>query len=145
MVYPQIRRKARECVLQLLFSWEFADGEPEGVLEAFWKLTPAKQSVRDYAEKIVHVFTVNRHDIDKDIEAALDNWSPERVGCVERAALRMAYTEMKYLSDVPPTVAINEAIEVTKRFGSDDSPRFVNGVLDRLRKNVETPHGDVTH
>lgn len=143
MVYPQIRRKARECVLQLLFSWEFADGEPEAVLDAFWNLTPAKKSVRDYAEKIVHVFSVNRHEIDNDIESALENWSPERVGCVERAALRMAYTEMKFIADVPPSVAINEAIEVTRRFGSDDAPRFINGVLDRLRKNVEPKHDDV--
>lgn len=92
--------------------------------------------MRAYAEKLITGVCANREELDTSINAALDNWTPDRVGKIELAAIRIALFEMIYLSDVPASVAINEAIEVTRNYGSDEAPRFVNGVLDRLRKQL---------
>lgn len=136
---PHIRRRARECVLQFLYAWDITREDPESALEAFWSITSAKPASRNYAEKLIHLYTMNHESLDAEIAGVIENWSPQRVGRIEQAAIRMAYTEMKLMPDVPPTVAINEAIEVTKRYGSDEAPSFVNGVLDRLRKNALAP------
>jgi len=77
---------------------------------------------------------MDRAALDADIDTAVHNWSPERVGRVERNILRIALYEMRHADDVPAAVAINEAIELAKMYGTDDAPRFVNGVLDRLRE-----------
>ena len=74
-----------------------------------------------------------RQALDERIDSALRNWTPERVGRVERNILRVALYEMDYEDDVPKKVAINEAIEISKEYGSDEAPRFINGVLDRLK------------
>jgi N utilization substance protein B len=129
-----VRRKARERALQFLFGLDFTGYAWDEVVEDFWAVHLTRPSVRRYAERVIRGVCEQRHELDREIADALRNWSPERVGRVERNVLRIALFEMRCIPDVPATVAINEALEVTKRFGADDAPRFVNGVLDRLRK-----------
>ncbi len=83
---------------------------------------------------------MSRHleELDEEIAGSLDNWTPDRIGYVERAVLRIALYEMRHCDDVPDSVAINEALEVTKIFGTEDAPKFINGVLDRLKRKSQT-------
>ena len=137
MFHPKTRRMGRERALQFLFGLDMTRKvDWRGLLSDYWGINPAREPVRQYAEQLIAGVCDHQAELDQRIHGALENWTPERVGYIERAVLRIALFEMLYLPDVPPTVAINEAIEVTKRFGGPESPRFVNGVLDRLRKQA---------
>ncbi|MDK1022295.1 MAG: transcription antitermination factor NusB [Candidatus Hydrogenedentes bacterium] len=126
------RRKARCRALEFLFGLEFTKGDWRVTLDAFWKTFETRQSVRDYAETLVAGVLEDLSVLDEDIDASLKGWTPERVGRIERNVLRVAIFEMGSIDDVPPKVAINEAIELAKSYGSDESPGFVNAVLDRV-------------
>jgi len=131
---PRIRRKARERALQFLFGLDFTHNPWESAAAIFWEIEPTRPSVRHYAMTLIRGVCEQRELLDEAIAAALQHWSPERVGHVERNIIRIALYEMRNAEDVPPAVAINEAIELAKAFGADDAPRFVNGILDRLRQ-----------
>jgi len=126
------RRQARERALQFLFGLEFTGYEWELVIDDFWDGNPCRPGVQSYAERLIAGVADHQEELDAHIVSALENWSPERIGRIEWSMLRIALCEMLYHPDVPPAVAVNEAIEVVKRFGSNEAPRFVNGVLDRL-------------
>ena len=126
------RRKARCRALELLFGLEFTQDDWRGALAAFWKTFETKESVREYTEILVAGVVEHGEALDEDIDAALKGWTPERVGRIERNVLRIAVFEMGLVDDVPLKVAINEAIELAKGYGTDESPGFVNAVLDRI-------------
>jgi transcription antitermination protein NusB len=130
------RRSARERSLQFLFGLEFTGYHWEEEFEDFWSHFPTRSVMKPYTELLVRGVCENQAELDQHIDAALDKWTPDRVGRIERVILRIALFEMMHVPDVPSTVVINEAIEVAKRFGSDETPRFVNGVLDRLKKTL---------
>jgi len=132
-VSPVVRSRARERALQFLFGLEFTNYAWQDVLERFWVLNPPKASVREYAEWLIDGVASHREELDSDIQSVVESWAPGRIGHVERNIIRLALFEMRYGEDVPAGVAINEAIELAKRFGSDEAPRFINGVLDRLK------------
>ncbi len=104
------------------------------MLDAFWETFPSKPGVRQYARTLVAGVIAHCDELDGHIASALTNWTPERVGRIERNILRVALFEMAYCEDVPNKVAINEAIEIAKSFAADEAPRFINGVLDRLKE-----------
>lgn len=133
---PQQRRKARRRALEFLFSIEFTQYEWEAALETFWETFDTKQVVREYAKMLIKGIVEHTDDIDAHINGALTNWSPDRVGKIERNILRVAVYEIAYTDDVPQKVAINEAIEIAKAYGSDESAGFVNAVLDKLKSTV---------
>ena len=134
---PLVRRRARERALQFLFGLEFTHYAWEDVIDNFWDTRPSRPTVKQYAIQLIRGVQENLPLLDEQIAAALQNWSADRVGRVERAILRIALYEMRHEPDVPVAVAINEAIELAKSFGTDDTPRFVNGVLDRLRRTSD--------
>ncbi len=137
MINPNVRRRARERAVQFLFSIDFTRYDWREELEPFWEMNPSKPGVRIYAEKLIAGTCEHVEELDAAIGPALDNWSLDRIGAVERASLRVAFFELKHCPDVPAGVVINEALEVAKIFGNDESPRFLNGVLERLRKSLE--------
>jgi N utilization substance protein B len=132
-VNPALRRKGRERAVQFLFGLEYTKSDWDEAIIGFWDSTPTKESVQEYARFLVEGVVTNMESLDATIDEAIRNWSPDRVGHIERNILRVAAFEIAHCDDVPSTVAINEAIEVAKRFGTDEAPRFVNGVLDRLK------------
>lgn len=136
---PQVRRRARERALQFLFGLEFTGNDWEQAIGGFWAVRPSKPGVMKYALRLIRGVQENRAALDEEITAALENWSVNRVGRVELAIIRIALYEMRHERDVPVAVAINEAIELAKTFGAEDAPRFVNGVLDRLRRASAGP------
>jgi transcription antitermination protein NusB len=135
------RREGREAALQLLFHWDLNSQEPleSKMIEAFWKLRPAPQSLRAYAIALVHGVIANQTAIDEKISSYTANYELKRISAVDRNILRVAIYEMLFEPDVPPVVAINEAIDVAKKFGTEDSGRFVNGLLDRVKLDLSRP------
>lgn len=138
-VSPQARRIARERATQFLFGLEFTGEDWEAGLEPFLDSQPVRPAAREYAIGLIRGVRDHLEELDAAINSALENWAPERVGRIERNVLRVALYEMRYRDDVPSSVAINEAIEVAKRFADENAPRFVNGVLDRLLTAPEGP------
>src|SRR3990170_1342011 len=131
------RRKGREYALQLLFQADVGDrARREAVsptrFEAFWAQRNASPDVRAFAETLVRGVETRAADINRILERHAHHWSLERMAAVDRNVLRLAVYELCYLTDVPPRVALNEAIDIAKKYGSEESGRFVNGVLDDI-------------
>jgi len=141
---PKVRRRARERALQFLFGLEFTGAPWNEALEGFWRMRPSRPSVKRYAQHLIRGVCEGRDALDATIAEALERWSPGRLGRVERNILRLALYEMRHQDDVPVNVAINEAIEIAKAYGADEAPRFVNGVLDRLKTSAQNEHGPDT-
>ncbi len=129
------RRDGREAAVQFLFSRDLNDDD----FEAFFGLRLAKPEVREFAIELARGVIENAKEIDARIAARLDNYDFSRLSVVDRNVLRLAVYEMFHRDDVPPVVCINEAIEISKRFGTTESGRFVNGVLDKLKADLTRP------
>jgi transcription antitermination protein NusB len=133
---PKIRRRGRERALQFLYGLSFTGYAWQEAADAFWAQNPSRPGVRRYATQLIRGVCEHQAELDAEISEALANWSLARVGAIERNVMRIALYEMRHEDDVPPRVAINEALEVVKVYGADNAPRFVNGVLDRLAKKL---------
>lgn len=110
------------------------DHSPER-LDAFWALREAKPAVREFAEILIRGVAAHHSEIDSAIRTRLENYSFHRLAAVDRNILRLGAYEILFANHIPPQAAINEAIEIAKRFGTEESPRFVNGILDRILKS----------
>jgi N utilization substance protein B len=133
------RRKARELALQVLFHIDFTGGNPADVIDAVYAMQDEEisDSVNDYVEWVVKGTLERKADIDLLISELARDWKLERMGGVDRAVTRMAIYEIKFGEDrVPPRAAVNEAVELAKHFGSDESGRFVNGILGSLVRGL---------
>lgn len=131
-------REIREAAMQLLFASELhGELRPEDC-EAFWTLHSAKPAIRNSAESLARDILAHLPETDEAITGALQNFSFERLNNVDRNILRLAVYELMHKPDVPVRVAINEAIEIARRFATEDSAKFVNGVLDRIARTVRT-------
>lgn len=130
------RRKSRQFALQLLYTYEFANGNLDKVLSDFWNGLTVSERVLEYTEKIVNGVIDNLDKIDPIIQSKLNNWKINRISPIDRNILRIAVFEFLEGEDIPKPVIINEGIEIAKRFGDGDSGHFVNGVLDAIRKTL---------
>jgi N utilization substance protein B len=131
------RRKAREYALQILFRLDFTEkGIDNKDLEEFWSDKKAPDDVKKFAEDLVRGTLNSLDDIDTMIEKVTENWLLKRMAAVDRNILRFAAYELLYRKDIPSTVTINEAIEIAKKFSSTESAPFINGVLDKLSKEI---------
>lgn len=135
------RRRAREFALQALYQADITSGPAGTALQRLWDLQldspdleprPAESEEIDFASRIAQGVDGRRVELDGLIEAASRNWRLARMPVVDRNILRMASFELVGAKDVPPNVAINEALELAKRFGDKDSRAFVNGILDKV-------------
>lgn len=121
----------------MLFQIDVAGGPPEDVFKGFWPGVDSPDEIRPFAEGLVLGVVRARAELDGLLAGSAENWRLERMAVVDRNVLRMAVYEMLFEEDVPPVVAIDEAIEVARKFGGEESSAFVNGVLDSIRKRVE--------
>ena len=127
------RTKSRERALQALYQIDVASTDLEEALGRFWRsFEPVEREVRETAERLVRGVAAHRREIDDTIEAVSVNWRLDRMAKVDRNVLRLATHELLHRPDVPVKVVIDEAIELGKKFGSESSGAFVNGVLDRI-------------
>lgn len=130
------RTKAREHALKVLYAIDITGGDPEKCVEAFWKDNDEPDmEVKEFADAVVLGFCKNRELIDKVITEHTTNWQLKRMAVIDRNVLRAAAYELLFREDVPPKVAINEAIDIAKKYGDKDSGSFVNGVLDKISKS----------
>ncbi|MBL9114098.1 MAG: transcription antitermination factor NusB [Verrucomicrobiaceae bacterium] len=134
-----LRREGREAAVQFLFAHDLhlgagsiSDDEREG----FWDIHSARRGARGFAENLVKGVVQRLKEIDQHIVAATDNFSLERMASVDRNIIRLAVYEFLACTDVPRAVVINEAIEIAKKYATAESASFVNGVLDRISKNL---------
>jgi N utilization substance protein B len=133
------RSRAREIALQLLFERDHNRLIDRAAAEDFVRNRLRETELADFALRIYDSVLANMKDIDSRLAAAAENWRLPRMAAVDRNILRMGACELLFLKEAPPAVAFDEAIELARRYGSADSPAFVNGVLDRLRREAETP------
>jgi N utilization substance protein B len=134
------RRKARIIAMQALFSWDYTHQEPQELQEFAWldseRLAKFENDTLFFARHLVQGTLENIEEIDKKIERQLEHWNFDRLGRVDLAILRISIYALMFLQDIPTSVTIDEAIDLAKRYGSEESYRFVNGVLDGVRKQL---------
>lgn len=157
------RREARERAVQFLFQHDLNPPENlEQALEVFWSSqraaalavedkatwgektelpppTAEEASVRLFADPLIRGTLENRVRVDEEIKRIARNWDLHRMAVVDRNILRLAIYEMLFRDDIPPVVSINEAVDIAKKFSTDDSGKFVNGILDRMRGELMRP------
>ncbi len=140
------RRRARELALQTLYGLEFGSrslddaigdmraraSEDESDDEDLSQLARGDDEVQDFAETLVRGVMAHLAEIDAVLGRCSTNWKVPRMAMVDRNLLRMATFELRHMPDIPPKVTLNEAIEIAKRYGSEDSSAFINGILDRI-------------
>ena len=133
------RRRARECALQMLFSYDVARPSIEELLETYWgEMAEAAEEVRNFANELA-VGTVNHLDeIDERNRLRTEHWRIPRMAIVDRNLLRMAVYEFLHQPNTPKTVAINEALEIARRFSTSEATQFINGILDAIKRDVES-------
>ncbi len=132
------RKRSREIAMELLFGMTLSKNTLEETIETFVEDYEMKLDTidLDYIKEILVKVEENKVIIDNKIEESLNNWKLERISKVNLSILRLAIGEMLYIEDVPEKVAINEAIEMTKKYSDDKSVSFINGVLDKAFKNM---------
>ncbi|MBW3566105.1 MAG: transcription antitermination factor NusB [Acidobacteria bacterium] len=135
------RRTARELALQMLFQQDLSGNSSERILDTFEDYLRAKETVRRFARRLFVGAWEKKDDIDSMIADQAEHWRVSRMAAVDRNIIRMAVFEMLHEKDAPPLVVIDEAVELAKRFGSDRSSQFVNGVLDGIMKKSGLPSG----
>ena len=136
---------ARRAAVQILYQSEITGVPADKLVDE--GLVPEEAKANEYARELVCGVSAHRAELDRAIGESSQNWAIDRMPVVDRSVLRLAVYEMRYVDDVPQSVAINEAVELAKDFGGEDeSPRFVNGVLGRIAKDVDAeasaPRGD---
>ncbi len=130
------RRRARECALQMLFQIDLTGGAPRDVFEQFWATQPVGEDLQAFSETLVEGVGRELVLLDGAIASASEHWRLERMAIVDRNVLRIAVYEMLFDPDTPAAVVMDEAIEIAKRFGSEDSGAFINGILDAVHKRI---------
>lgn len=146
-----VRRRGRTIAFQTLYRYDMTGEDPETLLDFSWADAEAtagaeagapepralEPEVRDFAALLVCGALENLPAIDDNIRAHLQNWDFTRLARVDLAILRISVYALLYQPDIPPSVTIDEAVEIAKDFGTDDSYRFINGVLDAIRKRAQ--------
>ena len=132
------RRKARECAVQMLFQQEFTQDDAERVTEGYFKQLPrVPEAARGYARRLFEGALEHREHIDALITEKAEHWRIARMARVDRNILRMAVYEFLHEPETPARVIINEACDIAKKYGSNESVAFVNGILDGIMRELE--------
>jgi len=130
-----LRTKAREFAMQMLFQWDMSQQDPPKLEAKFWKSAKGADKTREFANQLFEGAAKDVAALDDIIGKHCENWRFERLAAIDRAILRLAIHEMSS-SDTPPKVVLNEAVELAKKFSSEESGAFVNGVLDSVHKSL---------
>jgi transcription antitermination protein NusB len=130
------RSSGREAALQMLFAIEASATDPQAAVRDFWRELPAEAEGRPYADELVSGVRADLEHVDRRIRGASTNWRLERMTRVDRNLLRLGTYELLKKPEIPRAVVIDEAVELAKRYGTEESGAFVNGVLDRVADDV---------
>ena len=130
------RTRARELALQFLYQLDLRGPELLDEAKTFFRAEEEDKTAREFALKLVQGVAEHRVELDRSIRAVAMNWEIERMAVIDRNVLRMAAFELIFSPDIPPKVAINEAIELGKRYSTQNSGAFINGILDKIKDNA---------
>lgn len=145
------RRKAREAALQVLYGLDMTKDDAEEATALFWEMGTYAEDreeaikythrIRPFATYLIRGTWSHRKEIDDLIARYSEHWSLGRISCVDRSILRLAIFEMLYCDDIPPKVSINEAVDLGKLYGTENSSAFINGILDALYNGFKSELG----
>jgi transcription antitermination protein NusB len=134
-----VRREGREAAVQFLYQRDLNPTSELADLQVFYKMRGLSPSARRFCDALVPGVLTSQDSIDALIRDHADNYELHRISAVDRNIMRLAIYEMLHCPEVPPVVSINEAIEIAKKYSTDESGKFVNGVLDRIRGSLPRP------
>ncbi len=130
------RRKSRECALQVLYQIDVTHQNPLRALQEWKEHFDPERGEDEFAKQIILGVIDHLQEIDRMIQTQSEHWQLDRISIVDRNILRMAIFELLYCQDIPSKVTLNEAIDLGKRYGSQESGSFINGILDGIQKEV---------
>jgi N utilization substance protein B len=136
------RHRAREAALQILYQWNVGRADVDKAIETFFELQwndaqPPSASLREFASALARDTVRRLDEVDELIAGSAEHWRPERMAVIDRLILRMAVCEFVRDPDTPRPVVINEALELARTFSTEDAVKFINGVLDGIRRKME--------
>jgi transcription antitermination factor NusB len=131
------RHRARELAIKVLFHLEFTPGTPEDAFKLICENFGSSKSIRSFSKELVLGVCAKREELDQLISSASEHWRLERMSRVDRTILRLGAFEILVMKDIPPKVSIDEAVELGKMYGTEDSGSFINGVLDNIYNNLK--------
>lgn len=133
-----VRRKGRECALQMLFQFDIAHPTVPELLKTYWEeLNESPDDIRGFADKLTVGVIDHMDEIDRMIRLRTEHWRISRMAVVDRNLLRLAVYEFLHEADTPKTVVINEALEIARRFSTYEATQFINGILDGIKRDLE--------
>jgi N utilization substance protein B len=131
-----LRTKSREFAMQMLFQWDMSEQEPAKLEAKFWRAAKAADSTRVFANRLFEGAVKETPAIDELIVKQAEHWRLERLAVIDRAILRLAIYELR-TTETPPKVILNEAVNLAKKFSSEEAGSFVNGILDAVHKSLK--------
>ncbi len=131
------RRKARELILKALYAHEVGEQKPEVAFNSLMERSKFDDDTQKFVRTLYEKIISNSSEADTQITALAKNWTFERIATVDKNILRLSMTELAHFPDIPVNVSINEAVELAKRYGGKESPRFINGILDTFAKTIK--------
>ena len=129
------RRAARELALKFLYQTEFNSNSPDSELNSFCERANVSEETQDFTQTLIKNIFVHKKEVDVLLKKISANWVPDRMAMIDKNILRLGICELLFDSTTPPKVAINEAVEIAKKFGTEESPDFINGILDKVYKD----------
>ena len=131
------RRKSRIVAMQILYQIQLTDEPVKKVINQFWLSQEIAFDLRPFTSQLVDGTTENLEAIDAELHTSSKNWKLHRMPIVDLSILRMATYEILYINEIDPATSINEAVEIAKSYSTPNSPKFINGILDNIRKRTE--------
>ena len=129
------RRTARELALKFLYQTEFNSNSPDSELNSFCDRANVSEEVQNFTQALIKNILFHKKEVDELLEKISANWTPDRMAVIDKNILRLGICELLFDPTTPPKVVINEAVEIAKKFGTEESPDFINGILDKVYKD----------
>ena len=129
------RRAARELALKFLYQTEFNSNSPDSELNSFCERANVSEEIQDFTQTLIKNIFIHKKEVDGLLKKISANWVPDRMAMIDKNILRLGICELLFDSTTPPKVVINEAVEIAKKFGTEESPDFINGILDKVYKD----------
>ena len=129
------RRAARELALKFLYQTEFNSNSPDSELKSFCERANVSEEIQDFTQALIKNIFIHKKEVDGLLKKISANWVPDRMAMIDKNILRLGICELLFDSTTPPKVVINEAVEIAKKFGTEESPDFINGILDKVYKD----------
>ena len=129
------RRTARELALKFLYQTEFNSNSPDSELNSFCDRANVSEEVQNFTQTLIKNILFHKKEVDELLQKISANWAPDRMAVIDKNILRLGICELLFDPTTPPKVVINEAVEIAKKFGTEESPDFINGILDKVFKD----------